>query len=65
MQLTPQGYPLVVTINEEQHLVIGWTELKTGPGSTKLAPVTLPLAGPARPEVHDDEFQYTLPPQVS
>jgi hypothetical protein len=65
MQMTPQGYPLVVTIGEEQHLVIGWSELETGPGSTALAPVTVPLSGAARPEVHDDEFLYTLPPQAT
>jgi hypothetical protein len=65
MDLTPQSYPLVVTIGEAQHLVVGWTRVTTGPGSTALAPVTVPLGGPGRPEVHDDDFTYTLPPQVS
>ena len=59
MDMTPQGYPLVVTVDDAQHLVIGWTTGASGP-----APVTLPLGGPARPEIHDDEFVYTLPPQV-
>ena len=59
MDVTPQGYPLVVTIDDAQHLVIGWTS-----GGTGLVPVTVPLGGPGRPEVHDDEFVYTLPPQV-
>jgi hypothetical protein len=61
MDMTPQGYPLIVTIDDEQHLVIGWVPSPTGGA----APVTVPLGGPARPEVHDDEFTYTLPPQVS
>ena len=59
MEIIPQGYPLVVTIDDAQHLVIGWTR-----ADSALAPITLPLGQPARPQVHDDEFEYTLPPQA-
>jgi hypothetical protein len=63
MDMVPQSYPLVVTIDDTQHLVIGWTRLEAGPGAAALAPVTVPLAGPGRPEARpDDEFDYTLPP---
>ncbi|MCO1655451.1 hypothetical protein [Pseudonocardia humida] len=60
MDMIPQGYPLIVTIEEAQHLVIGWTEVT----ANTLAPVTVPLRGPGTPRVHDDEFEYTLPPVV-
>ena len=60
MDMTPQGYPLIVTVDEAQHLVIGWVEVR----ADALAPVTVPLRGPAVPRVHDDEFEYTLPPVV-
>lgn len=59
VEIIPQGYPLVVTIDDAQHLVIGWTR-----ADSALAPITVPLGAPARPQVHDDEFEYTLPPQV-
>jgi hypothetical protein len=58
--MIPQGYPLIVTIDEAQHLVIGWSEVTPD----VLAPITVPLGGPATPQVHNDEFEYTLPPQT-
>jgi hypothetical protein len=62
VQMIPQGYPLIVSVEDEQRLVIGWT----GSGVSDLAPVTLPLSGPGEPQVHEgeDELQYTLPPVV-
>jgi hypothetical protein len=57
MDMTPQGYPLVVTIGEDQHLVVGWAGAR---------PVTVPLRGPGRPQARDDDdYDYTLPPQLS
>ncbi len=60
MDMIPQGYPLIVTIDEAQHLVVGWSRTD----ADALAPVTVALGGQGRPQVHDDEFEYTLPPAV-
>jgi hypothetical protein len=59
VELTPQNYPLIATIDDEQRLVIGWVRR-----GDALAPVTVPLDGPGQPQAHDGEFEYTLAPQA-